>query len=121
MKINQEQLELINKYFNDEMKEQLLEQLEYEIIKENMFELSDNVEKYLNDNEKCCNIKRSYILLFGDFKYTYLGKRVSIDIESPNSLVIKVNDSYTYKTEFAREVLNIIPKIHQAIEDGIII
>lgn len=119
MELSINDLELINKYLNDEDKQWILDKIKREIeiskIKENV----DKLEQYLEDNEDCTNVHRAGILLYGDLRYTFNNRYVEINVKKPLDCEVRI-DNYCYSTDSVDDIIRVLPDIHIAVEKGII-
>lgn len=119
MELTIENLHDINKYLDDETKEWILDKVEKEKKIEKIYSDSEKLYKILLENEKCIDVRRVYMYLYGDFRYTYNGKLVAINIINERTAEVKV-DNYCYGTNSVEDIIKVLPDIHIAIEKGII-
>ena len=113
-------LENINKYFKDNDKLYILDQIKNKIKEEKIHMDIERLHKMLQENEKCSNIQRIGALLHGDFLYKYDNhKNVSIDIYNINKAEVRI-DNYCYSTDSVEDIIKVLPDIHIAVEKGII-
>lgn len=109
----------MNKYLSDDTKEWILEKIKTEKKKESLYKDSERLYNILLENEKCTDISRFNIYKYGDFRYTYNGKLVAINVVNERTVEVRI-DNYCYGTDSIEDVIKVLPDIHMAMEKGII-
>lgn len=129
--ITEEDIEIINTVFSDEKKEELLKEIERARLSIEFNKYKSELIKKLAENPNVSDIHESKDSIYNinPILYMYNAKPMKIVISSIDNIKIyKLVDSnkdfgcisYEYKACNIKEILDIIDKIHGAIDIGII-
>lgn len=129
--ITKKDIEIINTVFSDEKKEELLKEIERARLSIEFNKYKSKLIKKLAENPNVSDIHESEDSIYNinPILYMYNAERMKIVIGSIDDIkiykVINYNEgsgciSYGYKASSMKEILNIIDKIHGAIDIGII-
>lgn len=129
--ITEEDIEIINTVFSDEKKEELLKEIERARLSIEFNKYKSELIKKLAENPDVSDIHESKDSIYNinPILYMYNAKPMKIVISSIDNIKIyKLVDSnedfgcisYEYKACNIKEILDIIDKIHGAIDIGII-
>lgn len=129
--ITKEDIEIINTVFSDEKKEELLKEIERARSSIEFNKYKSELIKKLAENPNVSDIHESKDSIYNinPILYVYNTKRMKIVISSIDDIkiykVVNYNEdfgciSYGYKASSMKEILDIIDKIHGAIDIGII-
>ena len=129
--ITKEDIEIINTVFSNEKKEELLKEIERARLSIEFNKYKSELIKKLAENPNVSDIHESKDSIYNinPILYMYNAKPMKIVIGSINDIkiykVIDYNEdlgciSYGYKASSMKEILDIIDKIHGAIDIGII-
>ena len=129
--ITEEDIEIINTVFSDEKKEELLKEIERARLSIEFNKYKSELIKKLAENPDVSDIHESKDSIYNinPILYMYNAKPMKIIISSMDDIkiykVVNYNEdfgciSYGYKASNMKEILDIIDKIHGAIDIGII-